>query len=166
MGILAGSDAVRFPMPLADPTHPLLLLVQRDKRYTVDAYLFVLEALTYAQETLGMGEEAGESDRDTPSESSSRPRKRRKRAEQHLTGQQLCEAARRYALDQYGYLAKTVLGNWGVVSTRDLGEIVFNMIDIGQMRKTRKDRREDFHDVFDFEDVFRDRFRFVVAEST
>lgn len=153
-------------MPLADPTHPLLLLVQRDKRYTVDAYLFVLEALTYAQETLGMGEETGETDRDTPSESSSRTRKRRKRTEQHLTGQQLCEAARRYALDQYGYLAKTVLGNWGVVSTRDLGEIVFNMIDIGQMRKTRKDRREDFHDVYDFEDVFRDRFRFVVAEST
>jgi uncharacterized repeat protein (TIGR04138 family) len=153
-------------MPLADPTHPLLLLVQRDKRYTVDAYLFVLEALTYAQETLGMGEETGEADPDTPSDSSSRPRKRRKRAEQHLTGQQLCEAARRYALDQYGYLAKTVLGSWGVVSTRDLGEIVFNMIDIGQMRKTRKDRREDFHDVYDFEDVFRDRFRFVVAEST
>lgn len=153
-------------MPLADPTHPLLLLVQRDKRYTVDAYLFVLEALTYAQETLGMGEETGEADRDAASDASSRPRKRRKRAEQHLTGQQLCEAARRYALDQYGYLAKTVLGSWGVVSTRDLGEIVFNMIDIGQMRKTRKDRREDFHDVYDFEDVFRDRFRFVVAEST
>ena len=58
-----------------------------------------------------------------------------------------------------------VLGNWGVSSTRDLGEIVFNMIDIGQMRKTRKDRREDFHDVYDFDDVFRDRFSFIVAET-
>lgn len=153
-------------MPLADPTHPLLLLVQRDKRYSVDAYLFVLEALTYAQETLGMGEESGEAERDDTAESGGRARKRRKRAEQHLSGQQLCEAARRYALDQYGYLAQTVLGNWGVGSTRDLGEIVFNMIDIGQMRKTRKDRREDFHDVYDFEDVFRDRFCFAVAEST
>lgn len=153
-------------MPLADPTHPLLLLVQRDKRYSVDAYLFVLEALTYAQETLGMGEESGEAERGDSAESGGRARKRRQRAEQHLSGQQLCEAARRYALDQYGYLAQTVLGNWGVASTRDLGEIVFNMIDIGQMRKTRKDRREDFHDVYDFEDVFRDRFCFVVAESS
>jgi len=42
---------------------------------------------------------------------------------------------------------------------------VFNMIDIGQMRKTRKDRREDFHDVYDFDDVFRDRFSFIVAET-
>ena len=151
-------------MPLADPTHPLLLLVQRDKRYAVDAYLFVLEALTYAQETLGMAEEPGDAEREETAESGKRSR-RRKRAEQHLTGQQLCEAARRYALDQYGYLAQTVLGNWGVASTNGIGEIVFNMIDIGQMRKTRKDRREDFHDVFDFEDVFRDRFSFVVAES-
>jgi len=152
-------------MPLADPTHPLLLLVQRDRRYAVDAYLFVLEALTYAQESLGMGEESGDAEQEGAGESSSRSRKRRKRAEQHLTGQQLCEAARQYALEQYGYLAQTVLGNWGVSTTNDIGEIVFNMIDIGQMRKTRKDRREDFHDVFDFEDVFRDRFSFVVAES-
>ncbi len=165
MGILAGSVSVRFPMPLADPTHPLLLLVQRDKRYTVDAYLFVLESLTFAQETLGMGDESGDAEREAAGESESRSKKRRKRAEQHLTGQQLCEAARRYALDQYGYLAQMVLGNWGVSSTRDLGEIVFNMIDIGQMRKTRKDRREDFHDVYDFDDVFRDRFSFIVAET-
>lgn len=152
-------------MPLADPTHPLLLLVQRDRRYTVDAYLFVLEALTFAQETLGMGEESGDAERESAGDEGSRSRKRRKRTEQHLTGQQLCEAARRYALEQYGYLARTVLGNWGVFSTNDIGEIVFNMIDIGQMRKTRKDRREDFNEVFDFEDVFRDRFSFVVAES-
>ena len=111
-----------------------------------------------------MAEEPGDAEREETAESGKRSR-RRKRAEQHLTGQQLCEAARRYALDQYGYLAQTVLGNWGVASTNDIGEIVFNMIDIGQMRKTRKDRREDFHDVFDFEDVFRDRFSFVVAES-
>jgi uncharacterized repeat protein (TIGR04138 family) len=155
-------------MPLADPTHPLLTLVKRDTRYTVDAYLFVLEALTYAQESLGLGEEPPEADREQGREkeaSEGRSRQRRKRSERHLTGQQLCEAARHYALEQYGYLAKTVLGTWGVSTTRDLGEIVFNMIDIGQMRKTRKDRREDFHDVYDFEDVFRDRFSFAMAES-
>ena len=57
-------------------------------------------------------------------------------AQHHVTGQELCEAIRRYALDQYGYMAKLVLNNWGIRSTGDFGEIVFNLIRIGRMRKT------------------------------
>ena len=67
--------------------------------------------------------------------------------ERHVSGQELCEAIRLYALDQFGYMAKCVLNNWGVHSTSDFGAIVFNMIEIGQMRKTEHDRREDFDDV-------------------
>jgi uncharacterized repeat protein (TIGR04138 family) len=48
-------------------------------------------------------------------------------------------------------MAKCVLNSWGVHNTGDFGEIVFNLIRIGQMRKTKDDRREDFDDVFDFE---------------
>ena len=32
--------------------------------------------------------------------------------ERHLTGQQLCEAIRLFALNQFGYMAKVVLNNW------------------------------------------------------
>ena len=71
--------------------------------------------------------------------------------EQHVTGQELCEAIRQYALQQYGYMAKCVLNHWGVTGTGDFGEIVFNLIDIGQMRKTEHDRREDFENVFNFD---------------
>ena len=59
-------------------------------------------------------------------------------AERHLTGQQLCEAIRLYALDQYGYMAKCVLNSWGVHNTGDFGEIVFNLIRVGLMRKNRE----------------------------
>ncbi len=41
-------------------------------------------------------------------------------------------------------MSKSVLNEWGVRNTGDFGEIVFNLIDIGQMRKTDNDRREDF----------------------
>jgi uncharacterized repeat protein (TIGR04138 family) len=58
-----------------------------------------------------------------------------------------------------------VLGTWGIHSTADLGEIVFNMIEIGQMRKTRKDKREDFHDVYDFHDAFSRDLSFVVPDG-
>ena len=32
----------------------------------------------------------------------------------HITGQQLCESCRQYAIDQYGYLARIVLDSWGI----------------------------------------------------
>ena len=157
-------------MPLIDPSHPLGQLLERDRRYKLDAYLFVLEALSYAQETLGLGDEPAEEDleprtAEPPPPTRARPAKAKRRpAERHLTGQQLCEAARRYALQQYGFMSRTVLGTWGIHSTRDMGEIVFNMIEIGQMRKTRKDKREDFHDVYAFVDAFTRDLSFSVPD--
>ena len=70
---------------------------------------------------------------------------------QHVTGQQLCHAIRQLAIDQYGYMAKCVLNSWGVNSTSDFGNIVYILINGGEMRKTERDRREDFDNVFDFE---------------
>jgi uncharacterized repeat protein (TIGR04138 family) len=86
-------------------------------------------------------------------------------AERHLTGQQLCEAIRQYALDQYGYMAQCVLNSWGVHATSDFGEIVFNLIGIGQMRKTTDDQREDFDDVFDFDTGLRQSFKISLPDS-
>ena len=56
-------------------------------------------------------------------------------------------------------MAKTVLGSWGVHKTGDFGEIVFNLIRIGQMRKTPRDHREDFEDVYDFETALTQGFK-------
>lgn len=144
---------------MLEPSHPMAELLRNDRRYKLGAYLFVFEALNYAQNVMRLGreapsEEAGEDDiedRDQP--------------ERHVTGQELCEAIRRYALDQYGYMAKTVLNSWGVRRTGDFGEIVFNLIQIRQMRKTPSDRREDFDDVYDFDDAFRAGFRIRPTEA-
>jgi uncharacterized repeat protein (TIGR04138 family) len=159
-------------MPLADQNHPLATLLKRDPRYKLDAYLFVLEALQFAQDSLGMGEEppVDELEPPTAADPAAKPkarsgRPRRRQVERHLTGQQLCEAARQYALQQYGYMARTVLATWGVRSTADFGEIVFNMIESGQMRKTRKDKREDFHGVYQFDEAFSRDLSFVVPDG-
>lgn len=90
--------------------------------------------------------------------------RRRRQVERHVSGQELCEAARKYGLQQYGYLAPTVLAAWGIRRTDDIGEIVFNMIGIGQMRKTRADKREDFHEVYPFADGFTRDLAFVVPD--
>jgi uncharacterized repeat protein (TIGR04138 family) len=136
---------------MLDPEHPLAELLRRDRRYHRDAYFFVFEALRYAQEHMGLGQPSSKSAEDEP--------------ERHVTGQQLCEAIRRYAVEQYGLMAKSVLNEWGVRSTTDFGEIVFNLIDIGQMRKTETDRREDFENVFDFDDGLRDAFLPIASDS-
>jgi len=135
---------------MLDPDHPLAELLRRDRRYHRDAYFFVFEALRYAQEHHGLGQPS-ETDEDEP--------------ERHVTGQQLCEAIRSYAVQQYGLMAKSVLHEWGVHSTSDFGEIVFNLIDIGQMRKTDSDRRQDFDNVFDFDDGLRDAFLPITSDS-
>ncbi len=75
-------------------------------------------------------------------------------ADRHMTGQQLCGAIREHAKEQFGYMAKAVLNNWGLHTTSDFGDIVYNLIDIGMMKKSENDRREDFNDVYDFETAF------------
>jgi uncharacterized repeat protein (TIGR04138 family) len=136
---------------MIDPDHPLAEVLRRDRRFHRDAYFFVFEALRFAHEKLGLGgmrsedAELGE--------------------ERHVTGQQLCEAIRQYAVEQYGMLAKNVLNEWGVHTTADFGEIVFNLIDIGQMKKTNTDRREDFENVFDFDDGLSDAFHPIASDS-
>ncbi|MBI3837169.1 MAG: hypothetical protein HY288_04450 [Planctomycetia bacterium] len=151
---------------MLDPSHPIAKLLKDDRRYKIDAYAFVFEALNFAHTQLGMGierpaepEEEEEEEEEEPEEGSA------KEAERHLTGQQLCEAIRQYALEQYGFMAQCVLNSWGVNSTGDFGEIVFNLIDIGQMRKTTDDQREDFDNVFDFETGFRQSFKITLPES-
>jgi uncharacterized repeat protein (TIGR04138 family) len=139
---------------MLDPAHPIAELLRHDRRYHFDAYVFVFEALRYAQEKMGLGA-AADVDEDDPED----------QPERHVTGQQLCEAMRRYAHQQYGYLAKQVLNHWGITRTSDFGEIVFNLIEIGQMRKTPDDRREDFDEVYDFDEGFQRSFQISAIDA-
>jgi len=72
----------------------------------------------------------------------------------HVTGRELLEGLRGYALDQYGPLAKTVLNSWGVKRCTDFGDIVFNLIEYNVFSKTDNDRREDFTDIYTFDEAF------------
>ena len=137
---------------MKSPLEAMRDLLAEDKRYKIEAYQFIREALQYAHENLAsdVEEEVKASEKLTP---------------RHVTGQQLCEACRLYAIEQYGYLAMIVLANWGIRSTSDFGELVYNLIRIEQMRKSDADRREDFDDVYDFKDAFEPEFEFVAKDD-
>jgi uncharacterized repeat protein (TIGR04138 family) len=140
---------------MLESSHPIARLLEEDRRYTIEAYVFLFEALQYAQNVLKMGEEKPSDPPLEPAEEHDEPAG----PQRHVTGQELCEAIRRYALEQYGYMAKTVLNSWGLHTTNDFGEVVFNLIRIKQMRKTPSDTRVDFDNIFDFDVAFKQEFK-------
>ena len=101
---------------------------EKDGRYSKESFLFILASLEYILSKL---------------------KKRR-----HLTGQELSKGIAEYAREQYGYLAKTVLNNWGLYTTLDYGEVVYILINDGLMNKTEDDKKEDFADAYDFDEEF------------
>lgn len=148
-------------------------LLKRDRRFKFEAYLFVREALAYAQENDLFAEPGQQPGSTNPAATDPTTREAAAvgqriaaasgdaaglAASRHVTGQQLCEACRLYGLEQYGFLATRVLSSWGVHSTSDFGEIVYNLIDIEQMRKSESDRREDFDDIYSFDTAFVPQF--------
>jgi uncharacterized repeat protein (TIGR04138 family) len=107
----------------------LVALAKNDARYKVEAYIFVIEAMNYELEHLGI----------------KGPSKRR-----HVSAKELLDGVRSLGWERYGRLAKDVFESWGVRNTLDFGEIVFNLIGIGEFSKTDEDSKDDFADVFDF----------------
>ncbi len=108
--------------------------IRCDGRYPIEAYAFLHRALEFATQRLyGDGERQG-------------PR--------HVTGRQLSEAIRELAVQSFGRLAPAVLSRWNVRSSRDFGEMVFLLVELGVMGRQDSDRVEDFDDVFEVSRAF------------
>lgn len=112
------------------------LILKEDSRYDRLAYGFVRDGLEHAVKEL----KKRDSDR--------------AKVSKHVSGRELSEGLRAYALEQFGPLTLTVLQAWGLNSTADFGEVVYNLIEYNVFSKTDSDSREDFSDVYDFEAAF------------
>ncbi|MGH7943067.1 MAG: Minf_1886 family protein [Limisphaerales bacterium] len=112
-------------------------ILARDLRYRREAYVFIREALDFTQKLM------------------SRENRQKVR---HVTGKELLDGIRQFALKEFGPMAATVLGEWGITSCPDFGELVFNMVDAGLLARTDQDRREDFQNGYDFTSAFRRPF--------
>jgi uncharacterized repeat protein (TIGR04138 family) len=112
-------------------------ILAKDERFHRDAYLFMREALDFTQKLVGR-------------ENQGKVR--------HVTGQELLDGLRQYALQQFGPMTTTVFEEWGIRTCLNFGEIVFNMVEIGLLAKTEKDTRDDFQNGYDFTDAFRKPF--------
>jgi uncharacterized repeat protein (TIGR04138 family) len=124
-------------------------VLARDSRYSIQAYVFIFEAIEHTKKLRARAESKV---------------KGRRKGPRHISGQQLCEGACAMALGQYGLLAKVVLRQWGIRSTSDLGEIVYNLIASGDLEKTPSDSRADFDNVFDLEQALSRDFSLAVDD--
>lgn len=136
----------------------------RSSRYPLDAFLFIQRGLDHTVRHLHGDDDAvviaEGSDEDQVQEQIEAMEMSR-----HVSGRQLCEGIRDFAIHQYGLLAPVVLGHWNVRKSADFGRIVFEMVDAGLMRKTDGDRVEDFNDVFDFREAFSPELAIHLAET-
>ena len=128
-------------------------IVQKDARYHREAYLFVREALDYTQKCMSKAPK-GESRQGAGGggEEASDNRAR------HVSGQELLNGIRGFALEQFGPMALMLFQEWGLKGCEDVGEIVFNMVENNLMAKTKNDSREDYRGGYDFEEAFRKPF--------
>lgn len=116
----------------------------RDPRFAADSYYFLREALDYTVKAL-------KKPADGP--------------ERHVSGKELCEGLRELALQEFGPMALTVLQAWGLERTEDIGEIVFNLVEVGKLGKTDKDDRKDFVGLYDFHEAFSRPYEPPAAEG-
>lgn len=122
-------------------------ICKEDSRYDRKAYDFVRLGLEHTVKELRKRDAA------------------RAERSRHVSGPELLEGLRTYALEQFGPLVKTVLNAWGIQSCQDFGNIVFNLIEYNVFSKTENDRREDFADVYDFDEAFVKPFQPVKPRS-
>ena len=108
-------------------------VVGSDPRYQRDGYIFLRDALDFTTK---------------------QQKKVKGVSVRHVTGPELLDGVRQYALKEFGPMVMTVFDSWGIRSCEDIGHMVFNLIGAGVFGKTEQDSIEDFKNVYDFKEAF------------
>ncbi len=99
-------------------------ILARHPEYRAEAYSFLRQALDAASEQF-----------------------RKSKSSPHLSAEELYLGAVSHALEEYGPLARLVLARWGIVHSRDIGAVVYNLIEAGVFGKQEGDTQEQFDDL-------------------
>lgn len=108
-------------------------ILKRESRFSKEAYFFLKEAL----------------DRTVTQRQNDDPH-----AVHHVTANELLAGFRDFALEEFGPMAATLLSEWGIKSSSDIGSMVFSLIEEGVFGKQDSDERSDFDKGFDFHQTF------------
>ena len=109
-------------------------VIAADPRYERDAYIFLRDALDFTLKQ--------------------KKKNKEENASRHVSGPELLDGIRQFALKEFGPMVMTVFGYWGLQKCEDFGNMVFNLIKIGVFGKTEQDSLDDFKEGYDFEEAF------------
>lgn len=112
-------------------------ILKRDRRFDPSAYFFLKDALDF---TLKRSSDSNNGQ------------------SRHVTGPELLAGFRDHALEQFGPMAATLMNEWGLRKCQDIGDMVFHLIEEQVFGKQDSDKKEDFSEIFDFQDALRSPF--------
>jgi len=136
------------PDPPEKQPKPLEQIVDEVGLYPIEAYEFIHSGLAYTVQKMH-GSTAKIEEK----------LKKGERKSLHVSGRDLSQGLREFALLRWGMLARTVLQRWNITRTEDFGRIVFALVENGHMSKTENDTLDDFKNVFDFATAFDENYR-------
>ena len=120
---------------MSDKNFPEIIkeIHDKDNRFAKGAYFFIREALDHTLKSL---------------------EKTNRKNKGHVSGEELLEGIRNYALDRFGPMTLTIMDHWNIKQCKDFGEIVFNLVDHGILGRTENDSLSDFEGGYCFKEAF------------
>jgi uncharacterized repeat protein (TIGR04138 family) len=134
------------PTTTVESQSQLERLAAGEGQYPVDAYEFLQRGLAFTVSRIH-----GQT-RDAQGNLAAEPR-------HHVSGRELCEGLRDFALLQWGLMARAVLERWNIHGTIDFGRIVFILVRHRFMLTSKDDTLADFDSVYDFAKAFDSEYR-------
>jgi len=111
-------------------------ICKQDDRFHPDAYDFLREALDYTVNAV----------------------ENREKESRHVNGAELMFGFRDFTLKEFGPMSKPLLKEWGITKTRDVGDMVFNLIGVDMFSKEEGDSPSDFNNIYTFKEAFEKPF--------
>jgi uncharacterized repeat protein (TIGR04138 family) len=127
----------------------ILDLVRQDSRFAYEAYEFICDSVGFTQELLNRVPEE-EDDPET---------------DYHVSGEELSRGVCDLAIREFGMMAPVVFQQWGISTTNDIGQIVFNLIAAERLSQSERDDPEDFHDLFDIPKMLTEEFELTIGDK-
>jgi uncharacterized repeat protein (TIGR04138 family) len=106
-------------------------ILDKDSRFSPEAYTFINDAVVYTVSKINAEKD---------------------RKERHISGLELLEGIKDFAVSQFGPMAYEVLSSWGLNDSMSIGYVVFNMVDHQLLGKSDNDSIADFDNSFNLKE--------------
>lgn len=110
----------------------------RDSRYDEGVYEFVMQALSFTQKKF--------------------------KKSKHVSAEELLIGIKELLLNTFGPMSLMVLKHWGIETTDDFGNVVYNLVEDKILSRSEEDDFAKFKNAYDFKTVFKEEYEQRLAK--